>query len=200
VRVFLLAPIAILALLNSCDACNRAPRPALVADAAPPPPAIANRDAPVPDRYAKDPLWQRVLSDDDDIDRAALADREGASGLLDAFEAGGPVARAALLTLPFADDARVAYGRLGEVALLTTDDARRDVVAAIFAIAANEPPCNEPQDPDGRKTCAQALLLVANNERVEQDVRATAVSALRLPAFRGMCDPAAIPSAFDPSP
>jgi hypothetical protein len=186
----------VLPCVSGCDGCGTAPRPAIVADAAPPPPAIARSDAPVPAAYRDDPLWQRAMSEDDDIDRAALASREGASGLLDGFEQGGPVARAALRALPFASDAQVAYRRLGEVSLLTRDQARREVVTAINAIAMSETPSNEPLDPDGRGVCAQALLAVTKDESAERDVRALALSTLRLPSFRSCCAPAEMPSAI----
>lgn len=190
--------MALLSIVPGCDGCSKSSRPALVADAAAPPPAIAKHDAPVPPAYQRDPLWQQVLTDDDDIDRVALASREGASGLLDGFEQGGPVARAALRALPFAADAQIAYQRLGEVALLTQGQSRREVVTAINAIALGEAPSNEPLDPEGRRTCAQALLAIANDDAADRDVRALAVSTLRMPSFSAYASPGAISSALDP--
>src|SRR5688572_11758659 len=81
-------------------------------DAAPPPSLFAQ---PVTEsERTKDELWRRAL-ERDPIDLARLADREGAGGLLEALEEGGPIGLAALAALPFAADADTAYQRLGEI-------------------------------------------------------------------------------------
>ena len=58
-----------------------------------------------------DPLWQRA-GRADAIDLAALAEREGATGLEAQLGRGGSAGRTALLALPFAPDAELAAGTL----------------------------------------------------------------------------------------
>src|SRR5690242_15940198 len=68
-------------------------------DAAPPP-SLAVQPAKESER-AKDELWRRAL-DGDPVDLARLADREGAGGLLEGLEEGGPIGLTALAALPSA--------------------------------------------------------------------------------------------------
>src|SRR5262245_43150428 len=63
---------------------------------------------------ARDELWQRAAGGDA-VDLARLADREGATGLVEGLDEGSSLAMVALDALPFADDAEAAYGRLGEI-------------------------------------------------------------------------------------
>ena len=136
----------------------------------------------------------------DDIDLAALADREGASGLLEAFETGGAVGQAALAAMPFAADAPVAYRRLGEVALLTSGETQQTIVRTVHAITLRPRQIREPIDEGGTEACARALLHVARSEEAPDDTRALAVSTLRLPPFSNLVDLQQVPTTFDPPP
>ena len=95
-----------MALLGSCRRGDEA-----VADAAPPP--VLRAPAKESAR-AKDEMWRRA-TEGDPIELARLADREGAGGLLLGLEDGGEIGLTALAALPFADDAELAYQRLGEI-------------------------------------------------------------------------------------
>lgn len=170
----------------------------MIADAAPAPALKAER--PVPARFTQDVLWARAMNEGDDIDLAALADREGATGLLEAFEQGGQVARTALAALPFAPDAPVAYRRLGEVALLTKGETQRAIIRAAHDVAVRPRRFGEPVDEGGTELCAKALLHIANDEGAPRDNRALAVSALRLFPFSSVVGPEQVPTTFDPPP
>src|SRR5688572_5207527 len=65
-----------------------------VATDAAPPPSLFAQPATESER-TKDELWRRAL-ERDPIDLARLADREGAGGLLEGLEEGGPIGLAAL--------------------------------------------------------------------------------------------------------
>jgi hypothetical protein len=168
----------------------------MLADAAPPP-ALASTDRPPPIRFQQDALWQKAMEDGDDIDLATLADREGASGLLDAFEVGGQVGRTALTAMPYASDAPVVYHRLAQVVLLTKDDTQRGIVQTVHDIALRPRRLREPVDEDGRAACAEALLRIAREDGAPRTTRALAVSTLRLPAFAGLVRQEQIPTGFD---
>ncbi len=71
---------------------------------APPQPSFSLvADAPWPAPYAHDRLWLEAARGDD-IDRARLAQREGAHTLLSVIERGGSLGRTALDSLEFAAD------------------------------------------------------------------------------------------------
>jgi hypothetical protein len=173
--------------------CNKA-RP----EGMPPPPSLKADAAASPlSERATDDLWQRAIgADESDLGR--LADREGARGLLDGLEEGGAIGMAALAALPLADDADAAYGRLGEIAGQIEPKQAGPVIRAVEAIAARPARQVEPVDPDGMKSCAQALLGLAKNKSLGPGVRAPAISALRLLAAKYAVDPAAIPQDLDP--
>jgi hypothetical protein len=56
----------------------------------------------------------------------------------------------------------------------------------------------EPLDPAGLRSCAEALLTLAEKKSLAKNVRAPAISALRLLAERVAVSAAAIPSDLDP--
>jgi hypothetical protein len=145
---------------------------------------------------AKDDLWRRAASQDP-LDLARLADREGAGGLLEGLDEGGPLGLLALDALPFADDAEAALQRLGEVVRQIDPGESRSVVRAIAAIAARPRRQVEPVDPPGLRSCAQALLDVVSKKSLPAAVRAQAISALRLLSERGAVLPSAIPTDLD---
>jgi hypothetical protein len=164
-------------------------------DAAPPP-SLSNQPAKESER-TKDELWRRAL-DGDPADLARLADREGAGGLLEGLEEGGPIGITALAALPWTDDADAAYQRLGEIVRQIDPAATGPVIGAITRMASRPRRQTEPLDPPGLRSCADALLALAERKSLAKNVRAPAISALRLLAERGAVSAAAIPSDLDP--
>ena len=178
-----------LAVLASCRS-----RGNVIPDAAPAPSFFAK---PVQESArTKDDLWQRALGQDP-LDLARLADREGAGGLLEGLEEGGPLGLAALDALPFADDAEAAYQRLGEIVRQMDPAQSPPVVRAITGIALRPRRQTEPVDPPGMRSCAQALLEVAGKKSVAGPLRAKAITALRLLAERGAVDASLVPTDLD---
>ncbi len=147
----------------------------------------------------RDARWQRALAGDP-LDVRALALAEGASGLLEGVEDGGEFFHIACEAIPFADDAEIALGRLGEVALLDDATLSQTAVVAIHRVAAGPPSRGEPLDPEGVSAAARAVLAVASNATLPPERRARAVSAARAFAERGALDPATIPADLDPAP
>jgi hypothetical protein len=164
-------------------------------DAAPPP-SLATQPAKESER-TKDELWRRAL-EGDPSDLARLADREGAGGLLEGLEEGGAIGLTALAALPWTDDADAAYQRLGEIVRQIDPTATGPVIAAILDMAARPRRQTEPLDAPGLRSCADALLALAERKSLAKNVRAPAISALRLLAERGAVSAAAIPSDLDP--
>jgi hypothetical protein len=161
--------------------------------------------APAPKFFAKpakesererDDLWRRASSRDP-MDLARLADREGAGGLLDGLEEGGPLGLVALAALPFADDADAAFQRLGEIVRQIDPGESAPVVDAIRAMALRPKRQIEPVDPPGLRSCAQALLEMAENKKLANGVRASAITALRLMSEKGAVAASAIPTDLD---
>jgi len=166
-----------------------------VAPDAAPPPNLQAKPAEESGR-AKDDLW-RLAASRDPLDLARLADREGAGGLLEGLDEGGPFGLLALEALPFADDAEAALQRLGEIVRQIDPGESGAVVRAIAAIAARPRRQIEPVDPPGVRTCAQTLLDVVSKKSLPAAVRSQAISALRLLAERGGVSPSAIPTDLD---
>jgi hypothetical protein len=166
----------------------------VVGDAAPPP-SLSAKSAKESAR-SKDELWRRASSQDP-VDLARLADREGAGGLLEGLEEGGPLGLVALDALAFADDADAAYQRLGEIVRQIDPGESSPVVGAILAISLRPRRQTEPLDPPGLRSCADALLEFAQKKSTSTSVRAKAVSALRLLSERKAIDPKLIPTDLD---
>jgi hypothetical protein len=166
----------------------------VISDAAPAPSLFA-KPAKESER-ARDDLWKQAASEDP-LDLVRLADREGAGGLLDGLEEGGPLGLVALGALPFADDAEGAYQRLGEILRQIDPVESAPVVHAITGIALRPRRQAEPLDPPGTRSCALALLELAQKKTLSNAVRAPAITALRLLAERGAVEPNAIPNDLD---
>jgi hypothetical protein len=188
-KLFLRALALSILVLASCHSKGN-----VVGDAAPPP-SLSAKPAKESER-AKDELWQRAASQDP-MDLARLADREGAGGLLEGLEEGGPLGLVALDALPFADDADAAFQRLGEIVRQIDPVESSPVVGAITAIALRPRRQTEPLDPPGLRSCAEALLGVAQRKSLAAAVRAKAISALRLLSERGAIEPSLIPTDLD---
>ncbi|HEY3594135.1 MAG TPA: hypothetical protein VGL13_09675 [Polyangiaceae bacterium] len=144
----------------------------------------------------KDDLWKRAV-DGDPADLGRLADREGAMGLLDALDEKGVISNAALSALPYADDAETSYALLGGM-LSQAGTESAPLVEAIAALARRPMLQREAMDPPGLRSCGSALVAFARRTDLSKDLRAPAITALRLLALRHGVDPAAIPTDLDP--
>ncbi|MBK8259145.1 MAG: thiamine biosynthesis protein [Polyangiaceae bacterium] len=154
-------------------------------------------EAPGGSPRRSDPYWKEALGGDP-LALRALAEHEGALGLLEGVEDGGDLFRVAVSALPFASDADLALGRLGEIALLE-DAALADAsVSSLRLIAMQKPTRGELLDPDGVSNAAHALAVLASRENAPKERRSLAISAARAFAERGALDPATIPTALDP--
>lgn len=162
-----------------------------------PPPVLDHSVKPDSVR-AQDELFV-LASQRDPFDLARLADREGASGLLEALEEGGVVGLTALSALAHADDAEIAFRRLGELLRLLDSEKTAPVVEAALAIAQKPPRQAEVIDGAAAKYCADALLDLAKKKSAPAPIRADAISALRRLKERGLVDPTEIPTDLDPS-
>jgi hypothetical protein len=203
-----LASLGLAALLAACSpgtpqaASSAPPSGSTVATATPPSqagPRPLRGEPPGGSPRRGDPRWQRALAGDP-LDVAALAQAEGATGLLEGVEDGGELMRVALAALPLAADAELALGRLGELALLDDAAVAEPALEAIHLAAGAPPSRGEPLDPDGVLAAARAVMTIAANATLPRERRARAVSAARAFAERGVLDPARIPADLDPAP
>jgi len=145
----------------------------------------------------RDPRWQRARGDDP-LERARLAEAEGAARLVEALDDGGEVAATALLALPYADDADLALGPVSQRALAAKPADLAPLLQALLEIAGRPARPREPLDPEGARAAGEALLALARRRDLPRDLRALAVSGARALAARGYVDPAAIPADLDP--
>ncbi len=132
-----------------------------------------------PDRatnLSSDPLWTLAAAGAP-IDLERLANREGASGLLDGFDAGGTLALTALAALPDADDAPLALGRLCVVLAHGKPSTLGPVLVAVQAIAASVPGPTERIDPEGAASCRPVLDGLAKTDALPPHQRDLAASA-----------------------
>lgn len=176
------ACVASLALGLAC-ATDSAPESGASARAAGELPFELASDAPWPPEYASDPLWTRAAAGDD-FDRARLARREGAAGLLDAVGRGGRLGRVALASLEHASDRRAGRGVL--CALIARADAPSLGVlsTALLDAVVNAPASEESLDPAADARCPrilEALMQRADASPAEQDRAAAALARLRAP-------------------
>lgn len=184
---------AIFATVLSCLAsCHGSSKDVLEAA---PPPSLNSKTEKESER-AKDELWHRA-GEGDPLDLARLADREGAGGLLEGLEEGGAVGRTALEALPFAEDADAALQRLGEIVRQIDPGESGPIVRSITGIALRPRRQTEPTDPAGLRSCAAALLDLAQKTSLAKTVRAPAISALRLLSERNGVDAGMIPTDLD---
>jgi hypothetical protein len=165
-----------------------------------PPPSPTDAPA-VESPRLHDPLWLLARSDDP-LEKNRLAIAVGAAGLLAGTDDEDAVADTALAALPYADDAEIALGRLGDLAVDRASPRntarRRRVLDAILGIAGQPRRPTEPLDPDGARRCGRALLALAADKALPREERALAVSAARALAEHGYVDRAGIPTDLDP--
>lgn len=185
------------------------PTAALLADAAKPPP-LDNTSLPVPEVYGSDALWARAIEQvgqagkgnkselpegPDEMDLGTLADREGASGLLEALETGGKVGMTALAALPYASDAPIALLRLSQLALQTKGSTQQKVLETIYRLTAMAEPMDEAIDDGASAVCVKALTAIANDAKALPKCKALAMSALRTPFLERVSRQVPVPSA-----
>jgi hypothetical protein len=165
-----------------------------------PPPSATAPPAPESPRL-HDPRWLEARGDDP-LEKARLAVAVGAAELLAGADDEDRVADTALAALPYADDAQIALGRLGDLALDRASPRgtarRRRVLEAILGIAGQPRRPTEPLDPEGARRCGRALLALAADRALPRDERALAVSAARALAEHGYVDRRGIPTDLDP--
>jgi hypothetical protein len=138
--------------------------------------------------------------DEDVLERARLAEAVGATELLLGLEDGGDIAATALSALPYADDADLALGKLGQMALAAAvhEASLAPLLEAVHAIARRPARSREALDPEGARACGEAMLTLAGRMSLSRESRALAVSAARALAERGFVDPGRVPSDLDP--
>ena len=146
---------------------------------------------------ASDARWV-AARDEDPAGLMRLAAVEGAAGLLDGLDDGGETAATALRALPFAEDGETALGRLGSRLAAVTSERRGPVLVAILAIAGEPWRSREALDAEGARSCGAALISLASRADEPRENRATAVSAARALAEKGLVDPGKIPGDLDP--
>jgi hypothetical protein len=140
-------------------------------------------DGPWPAEYANDPLWKRAASGDD-FDRARLARREGALGLLAAVSHGGQLGRVGLASLEHASDRHTGRGVL--CSLLGRADAASvgPLLEALLEVVVNAAPSEESLDPVADARCPALLEALAQRDSLgpsEQDRAAAVLTRLRRP-------------------
>lgn len=86
-----------------------------------------------PGRMQGDPYWMHAK--DSHLALAALAEREGASGLLEGVRLGGGVAIVALAALPLVPDAETGLGPLCDLLPRTEGESRTRLLTSLVALA-----------------------------------------------------------------
>jgi hypothetical protein len=150
-----------------------------------------------PGQRATDVRWI-AARDEDPAGLMRLAVAEGAAGLLDGLDDGGETAATALRALPYADDADAALGRLGGQLAAAAGEPQAALLRTILAIAGEPRRQREALDPEGARSCFEALISLATRSDAIRENRATAVSAARALAEKGYADPRKIPVDLDP--
>jgi hypothetical protein len=192
-----LALVAALSLVVGCSPSRRetTASPSATASA-----AIAGAPAASPtasSARASDARWI-AARDEDPAAVMRLAAVEGASGLLDGLADGGETAATALRALPHADDADVALGRLGALLAAAPGEQQAALLTTILAIAGEPRRQREALDPEGARSCFEALIALAARADARRENRVIAVSAARALAEKGSADPRRIPGDLDP--
>jgi hypothetical protein len=193
--------IALLAAVMLATACSPSRRetaasPSATASATPVASAAAASPTAASAR-ASDARWI-AARDEDPAASMRLAAIEGAAGLMDGLDDGGETAVTALRALPYASDAEAALGRLGSSLAGASPEQQGALLTTILAIAGERRRSREAIDPEGARSCGDALILLASRADVVRENRATAVSAARALAEKGIVDPRKIPKDLDP--
>jgi len=107
----------------------------------------------------------------------ALAEREGASGLLEGVLDGGEVRRVALRAVVYAPDAEVALGRLGALSVSASGEEAEALLEAIVEIAGRPRQPRELVDPEGMRACAERMRELSSRDGAPAGHRALAATA-----------------------
>lgn len=140
-------------------------------------------DAPWPPEYSSDALWTRAAAGDD-FDRARLARREGAEGLLEAVARGGRLGRVALAALEFAGDRRAARGALCALAARADAVSLGPLLVALLDVVVDAPPVEGSIDAAADARCPgvlEGLLERGLPSPADQDRAAAVLTRLRPP-------------------
>jgi hypothetical protein len=121
------------------------------------PPLDLTSSSPWPSPYHDDVLWTRAARGDV-IDRHALAQREGARGLLIALALGGELGRTALAALPLAPDARGAGAQLCRLLANARAPTREWLLVALHALLLPDAALAFEPDAEANGTCRERLL------------------------------------------
>lgn len=185
-----------LALVAGLGACAPAPvaRPSVA------PAQVAPSSAPAavapPATVPEDPNWQRARGDDV-LERARLAEAEGAARLFEVSLGGGEAEAVALGALPFADDADSVLAALVRRAATGDEAARRARLAVVLEVAGRPATARDPLDAEGARAAAAMLVELAARADLDPEERALALSAARALADKGFLEAARLPSVPD---
>ncbi|XXX71592.1 thiamine biosynthesis protein [Sorangium sp. So ce134] len=192
-------PVLVASLALALLACRGEPAVSSRATSSSASPAASPSAAPrPPSPRLTDPRW-RLAAGDDPLERARLAEAEGATGLLAALDDGGDLALTALRALPYADDADLALAPLAERARAASGASLTPLLEALLGVAGRPPRPREPLDPDGARAAAAALVELSGRRDLPAEQRALAISAARALAEKGLVDPGGIPADLDPA-
>jgi hypothetical protein len=140
------------------------------------PPLDLTGEAPWPAPYDSDPLWRRAAAGGD-FERARLAQRESAAGLLVALTLGGSLGRTALAVLPYAGDRADAIGPLCELALGPSAPTSSWLLEALLEAITHAPRTEESLDRAAEARCVSHLRLLAEQSGASPEDRDRAQSA-----------------------
>lgn len=151
------------------------------APAASTPPLDLTSARPWPAEYHADVLWTRAARGDA-IDRHALAQREGARGLLTALMLGGELGRTALAALPLAPDARAASAELCQLIVNAQAPNREQLLAALHALLTPDAALALEPDAETNGACRERLATLESDASLapsEHDLVASALAYLQ---------------------
>jgi hypothetical protein len=191
--------VGVVAVGVGCGGCGRdsatnAPSGLPGADAsstalATPRPDAAARTADVED------LWERAKELEPD-DLARLANREGASGLVEEGSRNPAKKPTAIAALAYADGLS-ALPWLAEAADADDEPSARAAIESIDALAARTRRAVDPEDAAELRAGCDRLLVIAKNTSKKRPVRVGAVRALRMWSDRGCAKAADVPTDVD---
>jgi hypothetical protein len=142
-----------------------------------------------------DALWNRAKEGEPD-DLARLANREGASGLVEVGTSEPSRKRIAIAALAYADGLS-ALPWLADAADGSEEDDARAAVESIDAMAARPRRAIDPEDGAELRMGCDRLLAIAKNTTKKRPLRVGAVRALRMWSDRGCAKAADLPTDLD---
>lgn len=170
----LIAACSLLLGATGCSSCSDEEESAAVGAAS----TSAEASRP-PSPRASDPAWTEARGPVDPLVLGALAEREGALGLVEGVLDGGEVRQVALRALRHAADAELALGTLGELSASASDGEREALLSAVVDVAGRPREPRELLDPEGVRACAAHMVELSQREGLPAKQRALAVTAAR---------------------